>query len=133
MQRAGISTCLALVLLVSGCGFVYGHQPGREERVLTEVRDRGFMRVVGQHAIVDDRYAHIQVLFGDEANPCAGRVIVDMNRSRDDEGNSTTVIVPETFLGPDGTPHRAMPKRVEDPIISEMNDDVELESCFGKK
>ena len=121
------------VLLLSGsaCSAIYGDQPGREERAVAQVSERGFKQV-GEHAVVDDRYVHVRVLFGDEAQPCAGMLIIDMDYARYSTGPSTTVIKPETFLKPDGTPYRPIPKQVQDPVIDKMNDDPELDSCFGQ-
>ena len=123
--------CLAtLVLCSSACG-IYGSQPGREERAVAQAGERGFTQV-GQHVVEGDRYVHMRVLLSDETNPCAGKLIVDMNHSKDDAGESTTILVRDTFLKPDGTAYRVVPKDVRDPIISEMNDDPELSTWFKK-
>ena len=119
-----------LVLCISACG-LYGSQPSPEERAVAQVAERGFIQV-GRHTIEDERYVHIQVLFGDKANPCAGKLVVDTDHFKDDAGKSTTVLVRDTFPRPDGTMYRVVPKDVGDPIISEMNDDSELFTCFKK-
>lgn len=132
MVRTSKRLCLAVFLLFGSACSIYGSEPGREERAVAQASERGFHRV-GQPAVVDDRYVHMLVWFGDEANPCSGKLIVDMSRPKDEAGKSTTVIVPETFLRPDGIAYRAIPKQVQDPIISEMNDDDDLRTCFQEK
>ena len=127
--------CVVVFLFCgSACSAIYGPQTSSEDRAVAQVQERGFTQV-GEYAIEGERYVRIQVLFGDKNNPCAGVLIVDMDHPKDDAGESTTIIVPDTFPKQSGRSemYRSIPKQVRDPIISEMNDDRELDSCFGQK